>query len=104
MICLEQILIDSRIHSHETMKIYYAGLNNSKLFSDDDGDVEPVVEKFRNVEFPEIEDLEIGWNYMILWRDKKIYVSGKIHLLEENECEDSESVFELLPLPEKVSQ
>ncbi|XP_046418742.1 RCC1 domain-containing protein 1-like [Neodiprion fabricii] len=82
------------------MKIYYTGLNNSELFCDEEGSVKQVIDKFTIVPFTGIEDLEIGWNYILLWRDKELFISGKINLNESTEVTDKIPV--LLKLPEEM--
>ncbi|XP_012264946.2 RCC1 domain-containing protein 1 [Athalia rosae] len=62
------------------MKIYYTGLNNSKMFCDDEENAQTVIEQFTEVPFAGIEDIDIGWNYMLLWRNNQLFVSGEIYL------------------------
>ncbi|XP_071556273.1 RCC1 domain-containing protein 1 isoform X2 [Temnothorax nylanderi] len=59
------------------MPVYYAGLNASPLFSNQDGIVTSI-SHFTQIPFPGITDIEIGWNYFLLWQDTKLYITGKI--------------------------
>lgn len=63
--------------------MYYAGLNNSKIINDDLDDENEnnfltIIEKFTLIPFDMIDDIDIGWNYAILWRDERAYISGNM--------------------------
>ncbi|KYQ50218.1 E3 ubiquitin-protein ligase HERC2 [Trachymyrmex zeteki] len=64
------------------MPVYYTGLNASPLFSDQDGIITSI-SHLTQIPFPEITDIEIGWNYFLLWQKTKLYITGKIS--EEDE-------------------
>lgn len=78
------------------MPVYYTGLNASPLFSNQDGIVTSI-SNLTQIPFPGITDIEIGWNYFLLWQDVKLYVTGKI-----NE-EDDKNKPRLIQIPEESS-
>ncbi|EZA52561.1 E3 ubiquitin-protein ligase HERC2 isoform X2 [Ooceraea biroi] len=59
------------------MPVYYTGLNASPLFSNQDGIITSI-SHFTQIAFPAITDIEIGWNYFLLWRNTELYITGKI--------------------------
>ncbi|XP_011174441.1 RCC1 domain-containing protein 1 [Solenopsis invicta] len=59
------------------MLVYYTGLNASPLFSDQD-EIVTSISYLTQISFPGITDIEIGWNYFLLWQDTKLYITGKI--------------------------
>ncbi|XP_014487466.1 PREDICTED: RCC1 domain-containing protein 1 [Dinoponera quadriceps] len=64
------------------MPVYYTGFNASPLFSDQDG-ITTSISRLTEIPFSEITNIEIGWNYFLLWRGTKLYITGKIS--ENNE-------------------
>jgi len=67
------------------MPVYYTGLNASPIFSNQDG-ILTSVPRLTEIAFPAITDIEIGWNYFLLWRDAELYITGKIS--EDNDKTD----------------
>lgn len=78
------------------MLVYYTGINASPLFSDQDGII-PSVSHLTQIPFSEITDIEIGWNYFLLWKDTQLYVTGKI-----SENDDKNNPY-LMQIPEELS-
>ncbi|EFN89544.1 RCC1 domain-containing protein 1 [Harpegnathos saltator] len=66
------------------MPVYYTGFNASPLFSNQDGIITSI-SQLTEISFPEITNIEIGWNYFLLWRDTKLYITGKISENENDE-------------------
>lgn len=64
------------------MKIYYSGLNASNLFSNDSGII-VYLDKVTRVSFPEITNMEIGWNYILLWQNENLFISGILDTKQE---------------------
>lgn len=59
------------------MPFYYAGINNSPLFLNiEQGSV--IVDKFAEISFDGLSDVEIGWNYLLLRKDNELYISGNV--------------------------
>ncbi|KAL0129864.1 hypothetical protein PUN28_001850 [Cardiocondyla obscurior] len=75
------------------MLVYYTGLNASPLFSSEDGIVTSI-SHFTQIPFPGITNIEIGWNYFLLWQDTKLYITGKISE------KDDENKPRLMQIPE----
>jgi hypothetical protein len=59
------------------MPVYYTGLNASPVFSNQDG-ILTSVPRLTEIAFPAVTDIEIGWNYFLLWRGAELYITGKI--------------------------
>lgn len=62
-------------------KIYLSGLNADKLVFSNQHDSEgsiTMVDKFISVSDQEITDVEIGWDYFLVWKKYDLYVWGKI--------------------------
>ncbi|KYN39490.1 E3 ubiquitin-protein ligase HERC2 [Trachymyrmex septentrionalis] len=57
------------------MPVYYTGLNASPLFSNLD-EIITSISHLTQIPFPEITDIEIGWNYFLLWQNTKLYITG----------------------------
>lgn len=66
------------------MPVYYTGFNSSPLFSDQNGIITSILQ-LTEIPFPEITNIEIGWNYFLLWRDTRLYITGKISGNENDE-------------------
>jgi len=78
------------------MPVYYTGLNATPLFSDQD-EIITSISHLTEIPFSGITDIEIGWNYFLLWQDTKLYITGKIN-------EDDEKTHpRLLQIPEESS-
>lgn len=60
------------------MPVYYTGLNASPLFSNRDGIITSI-SRFTPIPFLAITDIEIGWNYFLLWRGTELHITGKIN-------------------------
>lgn len=78
------------------MPVYYTGLNASPLFSNQDGIV-TTISHLTQIPFSGITDIEIGWNYFLLWQDTKLYITGKISE------EDDKNEPRLMQIPEESS-
>lgn len=83
---------------YRSMPVYYTGLNASPLFSDSTG-VVTSISRLTEIPFPKVTDIEIGWNYFLLWRDTKLYITGKI---DENGDKDKDGPC-LLQIPQESS-
>nr|XP_012222921.1 PREDICTED: RCC1 domain-containing protein 1 [Linepithema humile] len=59
------------------MSVYYTGLNATSLFFDQD-EIITSISHLTQIPFSGITDIEIGWNYFLLWQDTKLYIAGKI--------------------------
>ncbi|KAG7189944.1 hypothetical protein KM043_006105 [Ampulex compressa] len=55
------------------MPLFYAGLNATPLFAHED-DTLIAVDSFAEISWPGLTDAEIGWNYLLLWQDTRLYV------------------------------
>ncbi|KAK2588070.1 hypothetical protein KPH14_004135 [Odynerus spinipes] len=66
------------------VKLYYAGFNTSPLFTKED-DVVISLDRFTEVPFNDISDMEISWNYFLLWRHSNLYITGKMNGGNEKE-------------------
>lgn len=64
------------------MKVYYTGVNASVLFSNDAG-VMVYLDKLTQIPFPETNNMEIGWNYILLWQNEDLFISGKLDIKDE---------------------
>lgn len=80
------------------MPVYYTGFNASPLFSDQDGIITSI-SRLTEIPFSEITNIEIGWNYFLLWRDTELYITGKIG---END-NDERNGPRLIQIPQKSS-
>lgn len=78
------------------MPVYYTGLNASPLFLNQDGIV-TTISHLTQILFSGITDIEIGWNYFLLWQDTKLYITGKISE------EDDKNQPRLMQIPEESS-
>ncbi|XP_066581255.1 RCC1 domain-containing protein 1 [Prorops nasuta] len=79
------------------MKFYYAGLNNSYLFSEKHRLV-PIVDKFTEILIDDISKVEIGWNYFLIWKNEGLYIT---HSNSEN-VTNVDELLELLQSPDNT--
>ncbi|XP_003426495.1 RCC1 domain-containing protein 1 [Nasonia vitripennis] len=62
-------------------KIYYTGLSTSKFICDDESDDSTnlvVNDQFIPVPWEDVTDIEIGWDYFLIWKNNKVHIVGKI--------------------------
>lgn len=82
--------------------IYFSGLNGSSLiFGDEIGEkgTIQVSSQFAPLLHKDITDIEIGWDYLLIWKNDELYLSGK--LLPDYKCKKSDDQFgQLLKVPE----
>lgn len=81
---------------YRIMPVYYIGLNASPLFSDED-EIITSISQLTQIPFSGITDMEIGWNYFLLWQDTKLYITGTISE------DDSKTHPHLMQIPEESS-
>ncbi|XP_011496917.1 PREDICTED: X-linked retinitis pigmentosa GTPase regulator [Ceratosolen solmsi marchali] len=81
-------------------KIYFSGLNASKLIHENNfhnpGTV-LAIDKFISLSYDDITDIEIGWDYILIWKNNDLYISGKIVTNESNKLN------RLLKIPEHTN-
>lgn len=75
------------------MTLFYAGFNASSLFTEEE-DIVIAMDQFTKVPFSDITNMEISWNYFLLWRDLELYIIGKV------DNSDDKKAAELLKIPE----
>ncbi|XP_035739654.1 RCC1 domain-containing protein 1-like isoform X2 [Vespa mandarinia] len=75
------------------MTLFYAGFNASSLFTEEE-DIVIALDQFTKVPFSGITNMEISWNYFLLWRDLELYIIGKV------DNSDDKKAPELLKIPE----
>lgn len=79
---------DTSLHrifiTYRNMRVYYTGFNASPMFSDQNGIITSI-SQLTEIPFPEITNIEIGWNYFLLWRDTELYITGRISEDENDE-------------------
>nr|XP_050864768.1 RCC1 domain-containing protein 1 isoform X1 [Vespula vulgaris] len=75
------------------MALYYAGFNASPLFTEEE-DIVIALDRFTKVPFSGVTNMEISWNYFLLWRDLELYIVGKV------DSDDDKKPPELLKIPE----
>lgn len=63
---------------YRNITLYYAGFNASPLFTEEGEDVIAALDRFTKVPFSGITNMEISWNYFLLWRDLELYITGKV--------------------------
>ncbi|XP_032680006.1 RCC1 domain-containing protein 1 [Odontomachus brunneus] len=80
------------------MRVYYTGFNASPLFTCQDGIITSI-SQLTEIPFSEITNIEIGWNYFLLWRGTELYITGKI---SENE-NDERNGPRLIQIPQESS-
>jgi len=78
------------------MPVYYTGLNASPLFSNQDGIITSITH-LTQIPFARVTDIEISWNYFLLWQDTKLYITGKIS------DKDDKNKPRLIQIPEESS-
>lgn len=81
---------------HRNMPVYYTGLNASPLFSNLDGIITSITH-LTLIPFARVTDIEISWNYFLLWQDTKLYITGKIS------NKDDKNKPRLIQIPEESS-
>jgi hypothetical protein len=78
-------------------RIYFSGLNASNLVHEnqlnDSGRV-LAIDKFISLSYKGMTDIEIGWDYLLIWKNNDLYLSGKNIT---NDCKQSNR---LLKIPE----
>lgn len=81
------------------MPVYYTGFNANALFTEKHGADTLIadISRLTKVSLPEVTDIEIGWNFFLLWQDTKLYVTGKIG---DNEDKNDPK---LIQIPEESS-
>lgn len=77
-------------------KYYYAGFNASPLFMEGD-DVIIVLDRFTEVPLSDISGIEISWNYFLIWKESKLYITGRTNR------DDPKGPLKLITIPEKSS-
>ncbi|KAJ8686755.1 hypothetical protein QAD02_022549 [Eretmocerus hayati] len=95
-------------------KIYFAGLNASKLLSQnlsEDNLSLTVFDQFTPVSCNRITDFEIGWDYVLIWEDEKVYISNvrsrrkagnNERALIQVPTNKTQRIFQAIPGPETV--
>lgn len=78
------------------MPVYYTGLNASPLFSNRDGIITSIAH-LAQIPFTGVTDIEISWNYFLLWQDTKLYITGKV---SDNDIKNNPR---LIQIPEESS-
>ena len=62
-------------------KIYFAGLKATKIVNENriisDGSI-LTMDEFTSISCEGLTDIEIGWDYLLLWKNTELYISGKI--------------------------
>lgn len=81
---------------YRVMPVYYTGLNATPLFCDQD-EIITSISHLTQIPFSGITDIEIGWNYFLLWQDTKLYITGKISK------DDDKTHPHLMQIPEEPS-
>ncbi|XP_058798079.1 RCC1 domain-containing protein 1 [Phymastichus coffea] len=62
-------------------KIYVSGLNANKIVlvnKYDDEESITVSDKFLSIPDEEITNIDIGWDYYLIWKNNNVYITGKI--------------------------
>ena len=57
--------------------IYFAGLNASKIVKENDETI-LAIDQFTSITCEGLTDIEIGWDYFLVWKDTELFISGKI--------------------------
>lgn len=81
---------------YRNMPVYYTGLNASPLFSNQNGIITSIAH-LTQIPFAGVTDIEISWNYFLLWQDTKLYITGKI---SDNDIKNNPR---LIQIPEESS-
>lgn len=79
-------------------KIYFSGLNGSRIIVKEikeDKATMTATDRFFPLSDEDITDIEIGWDYLLIWKDSELYVSGKPNSGETEENQDR-----MLKIPE----
>ncbi|XP_034936896.1 protein RCC2 homolog isoform X2 [Chelonus insularis] len=58
---------------------YYSGLNVSPSIISTASLEYPVIDKYSQIEFDDIIDLTISWNYFLVWQKNAVFISGNIN-------------------------
>lgn len=79
---------------YRNITLYYSGFNASPLFTEEEEDVVIALDRFTKVPFSGITNMEISWNYFLLWRDLELYITGKV------DSSDDKKPPELIKIPD----